>query len=62
MYLTYADKFVYLLLNNVKKVIFKVIKVIIIKLIFVKGYVSYVNNSVKLRVLDVIDIYKVIAY
>jgi len=56
------DKFVYLLLSNVKKVILKTIKVAVIKLIFVKGYVSYANNSVKLRVLDAIDICGVIAY
>jgi len=57
-----VDKFIYLLLNNVKKVIFKVIKVTVIKLIFIKGYVFYTNNSVKLRVPDVIDICKVVAY
>jgi len=62
MYLTYADKFIYLLLSNVKKVILKAIKVAVIKLILVKGYVSYANNFIKLRVLDAIDIYKVIAY
>jgi len=57
-----VDKFIYLLLNNVKKVVLKAIKVTVIKLIFIKGYVSYVNNSVKLRVPDAIDIYKVITY
>jgi len=62
MYLTCVDKFVYLLLSNVKKVILKVIKVAVIKLIFVKGYVFYINNSVKLKVPDVIDICRVIAY
>ena len=56
------DKFVYLLLNNVKKVILKAIKVTIIKLIFIKGYVSYINNFVKLKVLNVIDIYRVVTY
>jgi len=62
MYLIRVDKFVYLLLNNVKKVILKAIKVAIIKLVFIKGYVSYANNSVKLRVPDVIDIYKVVTH
>jgi len=62
MYLTCVDKFIYLLLSNVKKVILKAIKVTIIELIFIKGYVFYVNNSVKLRVPDVIDIYKVVTY
>ena len=56
------DKFIYLLFSNVKKVILKVIKVTVIKLILIKGYIFYVNNSVKLKVLDVIDIYRVIAY
>ena len=56
------DEFVYLLLSNVKKVVLKVIKVTVIKLVFIKSYVSYTNNSVKLKVLNVIDIYKVIAY
>jgi len=57
-----VDKFIYLLFSNVKKVILKVIKVTVIKLILIKGYIFYVNNSVKLKVLDVIDIYRVIAY
>jgi len=57
-----VDEFVYLLLSNVKKVVLKVIKVTVIKLVFIKSYVSYTNNSVKLKVLNVIDIYKVIAY
>jgi len=62
MYLICADKFVYLLLSNVKKVVLKAIKVAVIKLVLVKGYISYVNNSIKLKVLDVIDIYRVVAY
>jgi len=62
MYLVRVDKFVYLLLSNVKKVVLKVIKVTIIELVFVKGYVFYTNNSVKFRVLNVIDIYGVVAY
>jgi len=57
-----VDKFVYLLFSNVKKVILKAIKVVIIKLIFVKGYVSYVNNFIKLKVPDIINIYRVITY
>ena len=56
------DEFVYLLLSNVKKVVLKAIKVAIIKLVLIKGYVSYANNSIKLKVPDVIDIYKVIAH
>ena len=56
------DKFVYLLLNNVKKVVLKAIKVTVIKLILIKGYVFYINNSVKFKVPDVIDIYKIITY
>ena len=62
MYLARADKFVYLLLNNVKKVILKAIKVTVIKLVFVKSYISYVNNFIKFKVLDVIDIYGVITH
>ena len=62
IYLIYVDKFIYLLFSNVEKVILKVIKVTVIKLILIKGYIFYVNNSVKLKVLDVIDIYRVIAY
>jgi len=57
-----VDKFIYLLLNNVKKVVLKTIKVTVIKLIFIKGYVSHTNNSIKLKVPDTIDIYKVITY
>jgi len=57
-----VDKFVYLLLNNVKKVVLKAIKVTVIKLILIKGYVFYINNSVKFKVPDVIDIYKIITY
>jgi len=56
------DKFIYLLLSNVKKVVLKTIKVAVIELIFIKSYVSYVNNSVKLKVPDVINIYKVVTY
>ena len=56
------DKFVYLLLSNVKKVVLKAIKVAIIELVFVKSYVSYVNDSVKLKVPDVIDICKVVTH
>jgi len=62
MYLTYADKFIYLLFSNVEKVVFEVIEVAVIELVFVEGYVSYVNDSVKLGVLDVIDICGVVAY
>jgi len=62
MYLTHVDEFIYLLLNNVKKVILKAIKVTIIELILIKSYVSYVNNFIKFKVLNVIDIYKVITY
>jgi len=56
------DKFIYLLFNNIKKVILKVIKVTVIKLIFIKSYISYINDFIKLRVLDVIDICKVVTY
>jgi len=56
------DKFVYLLLNNVKKVVLKAIKIAVIELVFVKSYISYVNNSVKFKVLNTIDICGVIAY
>jgi len=62
MYLTYVDKFVYLFLSNVKKVILKAIEVAVIELIFIKGYVSYANNSIKFKVPDAIDIYRVVAY
>jgi len=62
MYLAHTDKFIHLLLSNVKKVVFKAIKVAVVELVLVKSYVSYANNSVKLKVLDVIDIYRVVTY